>query len=378
MSTANPNPLPDPRATTLITGGAGFIGTNMADRLASAGARVILFDNLSRDGVERNLRWLLERHGSQIEFMGGDIRDRSSVAAAVRRAERVFHFAAQVAVTTSLTDPLEDFDINARGTLNLLEAIRKTERCIPLLFTSTNKVYGDLQDVELQEQKTRYAPPAASMVVSGIDETRPTHFHSPYGCSKGAADQYVLDYAHTFSMPATVFRMSCIYGPHQFGTEDQGWVAHFLIRTLRGEAITLYGDGKQVRDILFVDDLMDAMLRAQAHINVTSGHCYNIGGGADNTVSLLELTELIARISSRQPEVAFAPWRLADQRFYVSDIGRFQAATGWQPRTGVREGVTRLFNWLAEHQQLPARAESGRNGKRARRLATPLNGRVSA
>jgi CDP-paratose 2-epimerase len=378
MCTDKPNPLPDPTATTLITGGAGFIGTNLADRLASAGGRVIVFDNLSRDGVERNLRWLLERHGSKIDFMGGDIRDRSTLAAAVRRADRVFHFAAQVAVTTSLTNPVEDFDINARGTLNLLEAIRKTERCVPLLFTSTNKVYGDLQDVELREQETRYAPPADSPVTRGIDETRSPHFHSPYGCSKGAADQYVLDYAHTFSLPAVVFRMSCIYGPHQFGTEDQGWVAHFLIRTLRGEPVTLYGNGKQVRDILFVDDLMDAMLRAQANIGATSGHCYNIGGGAENTVSLLELTELIGRISKRQPEVTFAPWRLADQRFYVSDIGRFNATTGWRPRIGVREGVTRLFNWLAEHQQMPARAEAPEHGKRTRRATATFNGRVSA
>jgi len=378
MSNSDSTLTQNPHGTTLITGGAGFIGTNLADRLASAGGRVIIFDNLSRPGVERNLRWLLERHGSQIRFVGGDIRDPGAVKTSVRDADRVFHFAAQVAVTTSLSDPVEDFDINARGTLNLLEAVRALARPVPLLFTSTNKVYGELQDVELQEQETRYAPPSDCRLVGGIDETRPARFHSPYGCSKGAADQYVLDYAHTFSLPATVFRMSCIYGPHQCGNEDQGWVAHFLIRTLRGEPITFYGDGKQVRDILFVNDLIEAMLQAQAKISDTAGHCFNIGGGPANTVSLLELTELIHEIGKRKPELRFEAWRLADQRFYVSDISRFGAVTGWKPRVSVREGVTRLLNWLIEHQRLPVREEKARSNKGTPAYVTQINRRATA
>jgi CDP-paratose 2-epimerase len=220
--------------TSLITGGAGFIATNVADRLLAEGGRVRLFDNLSRDGVEENLRWIARRYGDRVEFVRGDIRDEDAVRRVVRDVDQVFHFAAQVAVTTSLVDPFLDFEVNARGTLNLLEAIRALERPPSLLFTSTNKVYGDLDDVPLRRRRTRYEPADERLLHEGISERRSLDFHSPYGCSKGAAEQYVLDYARTFGLPATVFRMSCIYGPHQFGTEDQGWVAHFLIQALAG------------------------------------------------------------------------------------------------------------------------------------------------
>src|SRR3954465_5586214 len=287
---------PASRPLALITGGAGFIATNVADRLLRDGWRVRLFDNLSRTGVEQNVRWLREVHRpgergaeSPIELIVGDVRDRAAVKRAVEGVSRVFHFAAQVAVTTSLTDPLLDFEINARGTLNLLEAIRPLESRPSLLFTSTNKVYGHLADLPLNVRDRRYEPGDGAVAQRGISEQRPLDFHSPYGCSKGAAEQYVLDYARTFGLPATVFRMSCIYGPHQFGTEDQGWVAHFLIQTLRRRPLTLYGDGLQVRDILFVEDLVDAMLLAHDRIEDTAGHAYNIGGGPSNTVSLLEL-----------------------------------------------------------------------------------------
>ena len=229
-------PIRVPAATglSLITGGAGFVATNVADRLLTGGRRVRLFDNLSRGGVEQNVRWLIDRHGDRVEFVRGDVRDETAVGDAVRGVDQVFHFAAQVAVTTSLADPFLDFEVNARGTLNLLEAIRASEQPPSLLFTSTNKVYGDLYDVPLRRRKSRYEPADERVLERGIGESRPLDFHSPYGCSKGAAEQYVLDYARTFGLPATVFRMSCIYGPHQFGTEDQGWVAHFLIRRCAG------------------------------------------------------------------------------------------------------------------------------------------------
>ncbi len=340
----------------LVTGGAGFIGTNVADRLLGAGRRVIVFDNLSRPGVERNLSWLLDRHDKQVAFVEGDVRDARQVREAVAAASQVYHFAAQVAVTTSLDDPLADFETNARGTLNVLEAVRASGRDIPLLFTSTNKVYGDLEDVGLTRGERRYGPEKNSPFANGIDESRSVHFHSPYGCSKGAADQYVLDYARTFGLRAAVFRMSCIYGPHQFGTEDQGWVAHFLLRAMRGEPVTFYGDGRQVRDILFVEDLVEAMLLAQERMDRVGGRAYNIGGGPGNTVSLLELADIIAGLQGRPLEVDFAEWRTADQRYYVSDVSRFREATGWTPKVGVREGVARLHQWLLEHREIPARA----------------------
>ncbi|HEX8255267.1 MAG TPA: NAD-dependent epimerase/dehydratase family protein, partial [Thermoanaerobaculia bacterium] len=263
----------------LITGGCGFVGTNLAHRLLSEGQRVCVFDNLSRPGVERNLEWLRATHGDNLIVKIADVRDAGAVREAVRRASQVFHLAAQVAVTTSVGDPLSDFEINARGTLNVLEAIRNSIHRPPLFFTSTNKVYGGLDDVALREEGLRYTPADDAIAQNGISELRPLDFHSPYGCSKGTADQYVLDYARTYGIQAVVFRMSCIYGPHQFGTEDQGWVAHFLIRALNHQPITIYGDGKQVRDILYVDDLVNAFQLASEKIDVCSGNAFNIGGG---------------------------------------------------------------------------------------------------
>jgi CDP-paratose 2-epimerase len=332
----------------LITGGAGFVATNVADRLLRQGCRVRLFDNLSRDGVDQNVQWLRTAHPGRVEFRFGDVRDGAALRHALRGVRRVFHFAAQVAVTTSLVDPFLDFDVNARGTLNLLEAIRDLDERPSLLFTSTNKVYGHLDDVPLRERACRYEPESAELACRGISEARPLDFHSPYGCSKGAAEQYVLDYARTFHLPAVVFRMSCIYGPHQFGTEDQGWVAHFVIQALKRRPITLYGDGLQVRDILFVDDLADAMLLAHANIDRLAGEAFNIGGGASNTTSLLELLDRIATMVGEPPTYTIEPWRTADQRYYVSDTGKFSAATGWRPKTGVAEGVALLAAWLSD------------------------------
>jgi CDP-paratose 2-epimerase len=336
-----------PPKYVLITGGAGFIGTNLADRLLSAGRSVLIYDDLSRPGVERNVAWLREQHGERLRVEIADIRNRQTLRSAVRHAEQVFHFAAQVAVTTSLDDPLADFEVNVGGTLNLLEEIRVLESPPPLLFTSTNKVYGSLADLPLEQNGLRYQP-LDTTLRSGVSEERRLDFHSPYGCSKGAADQYVLDYARTFGLPAVVFRMSCIYGLHQMGTEDQGWVAHFLIRALTGKPLILYGDGRQVRDLLFADDLVDAFLLAHANIHTLSGEAFNIGGGLGNTISLLELLDLIEALHGARPEVRLETWRCADQRYYVSDTRKFKAATGWSPKINARQGIEKLYHWLIE------------------------------
>jgi CDP-paratose 2-epimerase len=347
----------------LITGGAGFIGCNLADWFLSAGRRIIILDNLSRPGVEHNLRWLSRKHGERVQVEVADVRDPYAVTRAVKQARLVYHFAAQVAVTTSLMDAVCDFEVNARGTLNVLEAVRRLNDPPPLLFTSTNKVYGALEDVPLRQGGSRYEPEADDIRQFGVSEDRPLEFHSPYGCSKGAADQYVLDYARTFSLPAVVFRMSCIYGPHQFGNEDQGWVAHFLIRALQGLPITLYGDGMQVRDVLFVEDLVDALVTALDEIELTAGRAFNIGGGPANTTSLLELLDLMSHLHGRQTGAAFEEWRLADQRFYVSDTRRFSDLTDWQPRVSVKDGVTRLSEWLRDAS--PLIADEARIGLKA-------------
>jgi CDP-paratose 2-epimerase len=330
----------------VITGGAGFVGSNLADRVLAAGRDVAILDDLSRPGVEKNLEWLLRRHGGRARFHRADVRDRDAVESVTRDAAAVFHFAAQVAVTTSIDDPRRDFEVNAGGTLNVLETLRRQDEPAPLLFTSTNKVYGDLEHVDLRTTGNRYEPQSAELRQQGVDERMPLDFHTPYGCSKGTADQYALDYSRNYGIPAVVFRMSCIYGPRQFGTEDQGWVAHLMLRAMRGQRLTLYGDGMQVRDVLFVEDLVDAQLLAWANSMSLGGCAFNIGGGPKNTVSLLELVEKLGALQGRPPEVAFAPWRAGDQRYYVSDTGAFRRVTGWEPRVRVDEGIDRLHEWL--------------------------------
>jgi CDP-paratose 2-epimerase len=330
----------------LITGGCGFVGTNLAHRLLGDGERVCVFDNLSRDGVSRNLEWLRATHGDAVKVVVGDTRDAVAVDAAMLGATRVFHFAAQVAVTSSLDDPGLDFDVNARGTLNVLEAARRSPLQPPVIFTSTNKVYGGLDDVALDEGDVRYSPRAAALLAHGVSERRPLDFHSPYGCSKGSADQYVRDYARSYGLKTVVFRMSCIYGPHQFGNEDQGWVAHFLIRSLKRQPITIFGDGKQVRDILFIDDLVNAFVLASSNIDKVSGQAFNIGGGPSQTISLRELLHMIGRLDGRPPRIDWNGWRTGDQKYYVSDTRRFGRMTGWQPRVAPREGIRLLREWL--------------------------------
>jgi CDP-paratose 2-epimerase len=307
--------------------------------------------------VERNLQWLRTQHRERLTVVVADVRDANAVAGAVRQAGQVFHFAAQVSVAASLVDPMSDFEVNARGTLNVLEAVRSVGRAVPLLFTSTNKVYGDLRDLPVTAGPVRYTVASHSPASDGVSEMHPIELHSPCACSRGAAEQYVLEYARTFNLSATVFRMSSIYGPHQCGNEDEGWVAHFVLRALRGEPVTIYGDGRQVSDLLFVEDLIDAMIFAQANPEAVRGRPFNIGGGPSNTISRLELVALIAALQRERPPVTFADWRAADQRFYVSDIRRFSAATGWRPRVGVREGVRRIHRWLVDHLMAEAETE---------------------
>ncbi len=332
----------------LITGGAGFIGSNLAQRLLAQGRRVVVFDNLSRAGVRNNLRMLQERYPDLLDIEIADVRDAGAVSRAIERADEIYHLAAQVAVTTSLEAPAEDFEINARGTLNVLEAARRRRPAPPLIFTSTNKVYGALADVRLVKSGQRYLPANPQIRDHGIGESRSLDFHSPYGCSKGAADQYVLDYARSYGLPAVVFRMSCIYGPHQFGNEDQGWVAHFLIRAREGNVLTLYGDGCQVRDLLYVGDLVEAFVLARCNIARLAGLPFNIGGGPHNAVSLLELIEMLRDEHGLQPVTQFAPWRTGDQRYYVTDTRRFTNATAWRPARSPAEGLDQLSHWLDE------------------------------
>jgi CDP-paratose 2-epimerase len=346
---------------SVITGGAGFIGTNVAERLIRDGGRVVVLDSLSRPGAERNLLWLRETYGEHaVSVEVADVRDPFAVRRALASAERVFHFAAQVAVTASLDDPRDDFGANLAGTVNVLEELRRLPDPPPLLFTSTNKVYGALADVDLARSDDRWEPVDETLREYGVDERRALDFCTPYGCSKGGADQYVLDYAKTYGLPATVFRMSCVYGPHQHGTEDQGWVAHFVLRALQRQRITIYGDGAQVRDVLFVEELVDAMLLGLDGIEQTSGMAFNVGGGPENAVSLLEVVRLVAELVGERPELEFAPERPGDQRYYVSDTRRFHAVTGWRPEVGVPEGLERLVAWISSRR--PARGRVAAQG----------------
>jgi CDP-paratose 2-epimerase len=349
------------RRAVLITGGAGFIGANLAHRLLSGGALVTILDNLARPGVERNLRWLRETHGDLVQITIGDVRDALLVRRLVARAGCVYHFAAQVAVTTSLTSPRPDFEVNAAGSVNVLEAARTLDDPPPVVYTSTNKVYGACERLALVANGTRYVPAEDGPGVTGVDESWPVDPCTPYGCSKAAADQYAQDYARSFGLPNVVFRMSCIYGPRQFGNADQGWVAHFLRSAIEGTPVTIFGDGRQVRDVLHVDDLVDALLLARAHARALAGQAFNIGGGPERALSLLELLDLLREIHGPLlPAPRFEPPRTGDQRYYVSDIRRFQAATGWRPRVGVREGITGVYRWLREtRERRPAPAAPG-------------------
>jgi CDP-paratose 2-epimerase len=348
----------------LIFGGAGFIGANLARHLLlETSARVHLFDNLSRKGVQHNLQQLKRISGmsGRLRVTIADVRDASAVERVVRDTTEIYQFAAQVAVTTSLSDPRIDFETNCVGTFNVLEAARKAGNQPFLLFTSTNKVYGEMAQEPLQATAKRYAYADRQ----SVSEEQPLDFHSPYGCSKGAADQYVREYSRIYTLPAVVFRMSCIAGEMQHGNEDQGWVAHFLYRALQGSPLTIYGDGRQVRDVLYVGDLMRAFDMARRCIRVTNGQIYNIGGGQKNTVSLIELIEEIEQLLGEQLELTMNPRRPGDQLIYVSDYSKFMRHTGWEPKFPVGQTLAAIFDFwkkhpeIFQHRQIPPEIKAG-------------------
>ena len=312
----------------LITGGAGFLGVNAAADLISTGWHVTVLDNLSRPGTERNLKWLITRHPTRMTFIKEDIRNASALADHVKNQDAILHLAGQVAVTTSLIDPGTDFDVNARGTLNVLEAARQHNPQAPFVFASTNKVYGKLDRNSV-----------------ACKESQPIDFHSPYGCSKGAADQYVRDYARCFGMNTVVLRQSCIYGAHQYGTEDQGWVAHFVHSILHDRPLTIYGDGTQVRDLLDARDLSALYAIVIDQIDKTRGEIYNVGGGPENQRNLLEVIEEIGKLTNRKPQYTFADWREGDQTYYVSDITKAKKDLAWEPRVAFDQGLQDLIAW---------------------------------
>ena len=342
---------PDAFRSVLIVGGAGFIGSNWAHHLlVHTDAKVHIFDNLSRYGVRHNLQALQKTAGrsGRLQITIGDVRDAAMVQRAARVATEIYHFAAQVAVTTSIADPRLDFETNVIGTFNVLEAARRSSRPPFVLFTSTNKVYGDMGEESVEADSHRYRHRNGG----GVAEDQPLDFCSPYGCSKGAADQYVHDYARTYGLPTVVLRMSCIAGPRQFGNEDQGWVAHFLYSALTGKPVVIYGDGRQVRDVLCVDDLLcafEAVRQVQAE---GQGQIYNVGGGPRNTISLLELMACIRELTRRPVEYLFDQRRPGDQLVYVTDISKLERATGWIPQCSVPETLKRIYDWWKHNREL--------------------------
>jgi CDP-paratose 2-epimerase len=334
----------------LITGGAGFIGSNLAAHFTRAGHAVTIFDNFSRRGGESNLAWLRSTTAEPAGVIRGDVREAAAIEAAARGQDAIFHLAGQVAVTTSVLDPRRDFEDNALGTFNALEAARASGRQPIFIYTSTNKVYGGMEAAKVVEGPTRYA---FADMPSGVPETWPLDFHSPYGCSKGTGDQYVRDYQRIYGLPTVVFRQSSIYGPRQFGIEDQGWIAFLAICAATGQTINIYGDGKQVRDILYVDDLARAFEAAVANISRTAGQIYNIGGGPERTLSIwTETGPLLEKLAGHPLPVRYFDWRPGDQRIYVSDISRAKADLGWEPQVGPEEGVRRLWEWVQANVNL--------------------------
>jgi len=333
----------------LITGGAGFIGSNLAAHFGRLGHAVTIFDNFSRRGSQSNLAWL-KSLPDKLEVVQGDVREPAAITAAAAGQEAIFHLAGQVAVTTSVLDPRNDFENNALGTFNTLEAARASGRNPIFIYTSTNKVYGGMEAARIIEEPTRYA---FADMPNGVSESWPLDFHSPYGCSKGTGDQYVRDYQRIYDLPTVVFRQSSIYGPRQFGIEDQGWIAFLAICAVTGKPITIYGDGKQVRDILYIDDLARAFEAAVSHIDRAAGRVYNIGGGPGRTLTIwTETGPLLERLAGHSLPVRYSEWRPGDQRIYVSDISRARDELGWEPQIDPEEGVRRLWEWIQANKQL--------------------------
>ncbi len=335
----------------LVTGGAGFIGSNYVHRLLQRGEKVTIFDNFSRGGALRNLEWLKSEFGeSAFEVVVGDVRNAEKIAHAARHADVIVHLAGQVAVTTSVLNPRDDFESNALGTFNVMEAARLSGRNPIVIYASTNKVYGSMEDVELIEEPTRWR---YKHLVNGCPETQPLDFHSPYGISKGCGDQYVRDYARIYGLPTVVFRQSCIYGPRQFGIEDQGWVAWFIIAAVTGRPITIYGDGKQARDILHVEDLLNLYDLAVEKIDIAKGQVYNVGGGPQNVMSIwAEFGPKLERLLGRRIEVARGDWRPGDQKAFYANISKAEKELGWRPTIPIDRGVERLFEWVIHNKAL--------------------------
>ncbi len=336
---------------TLITGGAGFIGSSYAARCLARGENIVIFDNLSRHGAELNIEWLSDRFNRRsFELIKADIRDAEAVKEAARGADRIVHLAAQVAVTTSVTDPRTDFEINANGTFNILEGARASGRKPAFLYASTNKVYGGMEDVEVVELESRFD---YKHLPEGASEQQPLDFHSPYGCSKGTGDQYTRDYHRIYGLPTVVLRQSCIYGTRQFGVEDQGWLAWFIIAAVTGRPITIYGNGKQVRDVLFIEDLLDAYDAVFGNINTSAGQIFNIGGGKSNAISVwYEFGPMLEKILGKPIRTRGKEWRPGDQPVFISDIRKAQTMLNWQPKVSVEQGIQRLYDWVMENRNL--------------------------
>jgi CDP-paratose 2-epimerase len=359
-----------------IFGGAGFIGSNLAHALLTGtDAKVHIFDNLSRHGVHHNLEWLRQAAGrsGRLQVTVGDVRDARQVERAVAPATEIYHFAAQVAVTTSIADPRLDFEVNLAGTFNVLDAARRSGNKPFILFTSTNKVYGELGLGVPVVSGKRYVAPNQQ----GVAESQPLDFHSPYGCSKGAADQYVRDFGRIYGLPTVVFRMSCIAGPRQFGTEDQGWVAHFVYSALQGRPVAVYGDGRQVRDVLCVDDLIQAFEAVRQNMETTRTEVYNVGGGPENTTSLLELVDEIEMVTGRRLACVLDERRPGDQLVYVTDNRKIHLDTGWKPETRLKRTVQLLQEfWQENRGVLAERRRPSATAPSLLALAVELSGRA--
>ena len=337
----------------IVTGGAGFIGSNTVRALAEHGIKAVVLDNLARPSAPLNVEWLRAELGDALEILPVDIREPELVDQAFADhadAETVLHLAAQVAVTTSIVDPREDFEVNALGSFNVLEATRRHTPDAAFLYVSTNKVYGDLSGHVIDEAATRYVD---ASYPGGIPETHQLDPHSPYGCSKAIGDLYALDYARIYGVRAVSLRQSCIYGPRQFGIEDQGWVAWFAIAAALRRQITVFGTGKQVRDLLHVDDLVDLYVRVADRAEAVAGRAYNVGGGPENAVSLIEI---LGRLEERHGslDLRHDEFRPADQFVFVADVSRAAADFGWRPRIGVAEGIEQLFDWVEQHAEAAA------------------------
>ena len=337
--------------TYLVTGGCGFVGSNIAAQLIERGQQLVIFDNMSREGATQNLEWL--RSLGEFEFVRGDVREHAEVIEVVERMEPsvIFHLAGQVAMTTSMQDPQRDFAINVLGTFNLLESVRCACPQATIVYSSSNKVYGDLAGVKLKEEASRYS---ATNFLNGIDESAPLDFQTPYGCSKGAADQYMLDYARVFDLNTVVFRHSTIFGGRQFATFDQGWVGWFcrqaieVQRNPQRQPFTISGNGKQVRDLLFVDDCVACYFAAANKIKEVRGQAFNIGGGMENSSSLLELFQILEEELDVRLKHTQLPWRHSDQKFFVADNSKAETMLGWKPRTTKHEGILKTIDWARQ------------------------------